>query len=198
MKLSLEKKAIRVLGLAESYRRGAEQDAVLAGVVMRSDFIVDGVILGRCKIGGMDVTNSILEMYHRLDREDVSALMINGCIISWFNVVDLNRLYKETRLPSICLTYYPSTGLREYFIKHFPEDYSERIKIYEENGPRIELVNKNGFKIYLRAVGVDVETALSLVNKYTIFGRVPEPLRLARLIAYAVMEEKHYPETRSY
>lgn len=198
MKLSLEKKAIRVLGIAESYKREASQKAILAGVVMRSDFIIDGVVLGKCKVGGMDVTDAILEMYHRLDRDDVSALMINGCIISWFNVVDLNRLYRETRLPSICLTYYPSTGIREYFIKYFPEDWSERIKIYEENGPRFELVNKNGFKIYLRTVGVDVETALNLVNKYTIFGRIPEPLRLARLIAHAVVEEKFYFDTMSY
>jgi len=196
LRLSLEKKAIRVLGIAESYRRGAGQYAFLAGVVMRSDLLVDGVVLGRCKIGGMDVTDSILEMYHRLEREDISALMINGCIISWFNVVDLNRLHRETRLPSICLTYYPSTGLREYFIKYFPDDWEERFKVYEENGPRIELVNKNGFKVYLRAVGLDVDKALDLVNKYTVSGRIPEPLKLARSIAYAVMEEAYRAETR--
>ncbi len=190
MRLNLEKKAIRVLGLAESFRRDSSQDAVLAGVVMRSDFIVDGVVIGRCKVGGMDITDSILEMYRKLDRDDISALMINGCIISWFNVIDLNKLYKETNLASICLTYYPSDGLRKYFIKYFPEDWKERVKVYEENGPRNEVVNKNGFKIYLRAVGIDVETALNLVNKYTLFGRVPEPLRLARLIAHAILEEK--------
>jgi endonuclease V-like protein UPF0215 family len=190
LRLSLEKKAIRILGLAESFRKGSSQDAVLAGVVMRSDFIVDGVVLGRCRVGGMDVTDSILEMYHKLGRDDISALMINGCIISWFNVIDLSRLYKETNLPSICLTYYPSTGLKEYFMKYFPEDWSERVRIYEENGPRTEVVNKNGFKIYLRAVGIDIEAATNLVNKYTLFGRIPEPLRLARLIAHAILEER--------
>lgn len=190
LRLSLEKKGIRVLGLAESFRKGSSQDAVLAGVVMRSDFIVDGVVLGRCRVGGMDVTDSILKMYRKLNRDDVSALMINGCIISWFNVIDLNKLYKETNLPSICLTYYPSAGLREYFMKYFPEDWGERARIYEENGPRTEVVNKNGFKIYLRVVGVDVEAALNLVNKYTLFGRIPEPLRLARLIAHAILEER--------
>lgn len=195
MRLNLEKKAIRVLGLAESFRRDSSQDAVLAGVVMRSDFIVDGVVIGRCKVGGMDITDSILEMYRKLDRDDISALMINGCIISWFNVIDLNKLYKETNLASICLTYYPSDGLRKYFIKYFPEDWNERVKVYEENGPRNEVVNKNGFKIYLRAVGIDVETALNLVNKYTLFGRVPEPLRLARLIAHAILEEKSLSKT---
>jgi len=190
LKVSLEKKAIRVLGLAESFSKSLGQYAILAGVVMRSDFIIDGIVLGKCRVGGMDATDSILEMYRKLDRDDISALMINGCIISWFNVIDLARLYKETNLPSICLTYYPSTGLREYFVKYFPEDWSERIRIYEKNGPRIEVTNKNGFKIYLRAVGIEVETAVNLINKYTLFGRTPEPLRIARLIAHAVLEKQ--------
>ncbi|MCX8193437.1 MAG: DUF99 family protein [Nitrososphaeria archaeon] len=191
MRLSLEKRAIRVMGIAESFKKGYSQDALLAGVVMRSDFIVDGVVLGRCKVGGMDATDSILEMYRRLERSDISALILNGCIISWFNVIDLNKIYRELNLPLICLTYYPSSGIRDYFAKYFHEDWHKRIRVYEENGPRIEAINKNGFKIYLRVVGIDVETAIHLVNKYTLFGKVPEPLRLARLIAHAVFEHRY-------
>lgn len=187
MKLSLGKKAIRVLGLAESFSKNLGHYAVLAGVVMRSDLVLDGIVIGKCRVGGMDATDSIIEMYCRLDRDDISALMINGCIISWFNVIDLGRLYKELNLPSMCLTYYPSRGLRDYFVKYFPEDWIERVRIYEGSGPRVEVTNKNGFKIYLRAVGVDIETAINLINKYTLFGRVPEPLRVARLIAHAVL-----------
>lgn len=191
MKVSIEKKAIRVMGVAESSRKGPLGEAVLAGVVMRSDLVVDGVVFGRCRMGGMDATDSIIEMYGRLGREDVSALLVNGCIISWFNVVDLNRVYRAVKLPVICLTYHPSTGIKEYFMKYFPEDWQDRVRVYEENGPRVEVTNRNGFKLYLRVVGLDVDKALSLINKYTLFGRVPEPIRLARLIAHSLCEHLH-------
>lgn len=188
MRVRLEKKGIRVMGIAESFEKGSSSKAVLAGVVMRSDFIVDGVVFGECSVGGMDATDSVIEMYRGLEREDVAAIMLNGCIISWFNVIDLGRVNRETGLPTICVSYYPSKGIREYFIKYFPDDWGERVRVYESIGPRFEIVNRNGFKVYLRAVGIGEEDAARLVDRYTVFGRIPEPLRLARLLAHAALK----------
>ncbi|MEM0259499.1 MAG: DUF99 family protein, partial [Thermoproteota archaeon] len=39
--VSLSKKAIRVLGIAESFRETSKK-SILAGVVMRGDFLIDG------------------------------------------------------------------------------------------------------------------------------------------------------------
>jgi len=189
LRVRLEKKGIRVLGVAESFEKGLSEKAVLAGVVMRSDFIVDGIVMGRCTVGGMDATDSIIEMYRKLERSDVAAIMLNGCIISWFNVVDLQRLSDETGLPTICVSYYPSKGISQYFAKYFPEDWEERLRVYERIGPRLEITNRNGFKVYLRAVGIEDEEAARLVNRYTLFGRIPEPLRLARLIAHSALKD---------
>jgi len=189
VRVRLGKKAIRILGVAESFKRGYEW-AVLAGVVMRSDLIIDGVVMGRCRVGGMDATDSVIDMVRRLSREDLSAIMLNGCIISWFNIIDLNRVYEETQLPVICVSYYPSEGIRHYIEKYFPSDWKTRIEMYERLGERKEYVNKNGFKIYLRWVGLEEDEALGLVNRYTMFGRVPEPLRVAKLVAHAALTDK--------
>ena len=191
MKLRLEKKGIRVLGIAESFEKGVSDKAVLAGVVMRSDLIIDGIVLGRCTVGGMDATDSIIEMYRRLERTDIAAIMLNGCIISWFNVVDLQKLSDETNLPVICVSYYPSKGIKEYFMKYFPSDWENRVEVYERLGSRFEIVNRNGFKVYLRIVGLDSDEASRLINRYTLFGRIPEPLRVARLIAHSVLKDIH-------
>ena len=189
MRVRLEKKGIRVLGVAESFRKDLDRRAVLAGVVMRMDLIIDGVIIGFCTVGGMDSTESILEMYRRLERGDISAIMLNGCIISWFNVIDLKRLHEETGLPIISVSYRPSTGIRRYFMEYFPSDWKMRVEVYERNGPRLEITNKNGFKLYLRAIGLDEDDAIRLVNRFTLFGRVPEPLRVARLIAHSILND---------
>lgn len=185
--MTLEKRGIRVLGIAESFRKNIGGKALLAGVVMRADLIIDGIVLGECTVGGLDATEKIIDMYRSLKRDDVMAIMLNGCIISWFNVVDLWKLHEETGLPIIAVSYNPTKGIREFFIKYFPDDWEARVQIYERNGPRFEIVNKNGFKIYLRVIGMDEEGAARLVNRLTLFGRIPEPLRIAKLIAHAAM-----------
>ncbi|MEM4765961.1 MAG: DUF99 family protein, partial [Nitrososphaerota archaeon] len=63
---ALQKKGVRALGVAESFRKGIGGRAVLAGVVMRGDFVIDGVVFGECTVGGMDATDGILEMYRSL------------------------------------------------------------------------------------------------------------------------------------
>ncbi len=194
--LTLEKKGVRVLGVAESFRKNLSDKAILAGIVMRGDMIIDGIVFGECTVGGLDATEKILEMYRSLEREDILALMLNGCIISWFNVIDLNKLHEETGLPVISLSYRPSTGIREYFIKYFPRDWEKRVEIYERNGPRIEITNRSGFKLYMRAVGIDLDEAAKLVDRYTLFGRIPEPLRIARLAAHGLLKHKLRRESR--
>ncbi len=189
--MPLEKKGVRVLGIAESFRKSIGEKAILAGVVMRGDFIIDGIIFGECTVGGLDATDSIIEMHRSLKREDIMVIMLNGCIISWFNVIDLQKLHEETKLPIISLSYRPSKGIRKYFIEYFPEDWEKRVEIYERNGPRIEIRNKNNLNLYIRAIGIDPDDAAKLVDRYTIFGRIPEPLRIARLIAHSLLSYKH-------
>ncbi len=186
----LEKKGVRILGIAESFRKGSGEKAVLAGVVMRADFIIDGIVIGECTVGGLDATEKIIGMYRSLNRDDVMAIMLNGCIISWFNVIDLHELHNQTGLPVIAVSYNPTKGIREYFMKYFPEDWQKRVEIYEKNGPRYEIVNKNNLTVYLRSIGIDEDDAARLVNRFTLFGKIPEPLRIARLIAHAVLLQR--------
>lgn len=186
----LEKRGVRVLGIAESFKKDLGEAASLAGVVMRGDFIIDGIVLGKCTVGGLDSTDEILEMYGRLGREDIMAIMLNGCIISWFNVVDLVKIHEETGIPVITISYNPTKGIKEFFVKYFPDDWEKRVEIYERNGPRFDILNKNGFRVYVRSIGIDQEDAARLINRFTIFGKIPEPLRVARLIAHAAMTHR--------
>lgn len=188
------KPGYRVLGIAESFRPVLGDRSILAGVVMRADLLVDGFALGRCTVGGMDATGEIVEMYRRLERTDINLLMLGGCIISLFNIVDLGRVSSETGLPLICITYNPSEGLSEVIKSRFPGDWEERLRIYESNGPREELVLKTGGVVLVRRVGVSRRIAEAVLNRMTLSGRVPEPLRVARLLARSLL--RHQATTR--
>lgn len=159
---------------------------------MRSDMVIDGVTFSTVKVGGMDATERMLEMLRNLDRNDINLLLLNGCVISWYNVIDLNRLTEETGLPLICVTYEESDGLEKYFEELFPEDKEERIKIYHSNGPRTLLKLHTGYKVYIRFLKMTTDEARVILKKFTSHGAIPEPLRVARLLAKAIMKNVNF------
>jgi len=187
LRLHVHKKAFRALGISESFIKGISNKSILAGVVLRSDHIIDGFVFSRATVGGMDATDKIIDMYKALKRDDINILMLNGCVISWYNVIDLHRVYRELELPLICVTYEKSEGLEKYFMELFPEDYDKRIEIYRKNGPRTPMVLHTGHNVYVRFLGMNLEEAKGVLNKFTLHGAIPEPLRIARLLARGIM-----------
>jgi len=186
LRLYIHKKAFRTLGISESFIKGLSGESILAGVVLRSDGIIDGFTFSKATVGGMDATEKIIGMYRALERNDINLLMLNGCVISWYNVIDLERVYSEIMLPLICVTYEESEGLEKYFLELFPEDCGKRIEIYRKNGPRTIIKLRTGHEVYVRFYGMSLEEAKGILNKFTLHGAVPEPLRIARLLARAV------------
>ena len=58
MKFHSEKKGIRVLGIAEIFRK-TSTCSTLAGIVMRRDLIIYGIVFGNATIEGNDSTQNI-------------------------------------------------------------------------------------------------------------------------------------------
>lgn len=176
---------MRVLGIAESFVRSTPQ-STLAGLVMRGDLRIDGVALAEITVGGMDATEGVLSIYRKLNREDINILMLSGNVISWFNIIDPERVHRGTGLPVISVTYEESDGLERYLEEYFPGD-TERLRKYRALGERSTLRLKTGYDIFVRAHGISLKEARTVLNRFTLEGRIPEPVRVARLIARASM-----------
>jgi endonuclease V-like protein UPF0215 family len=183
--LRLSKPALRVLGIAESFVRERPRSK-LAGVVMRGDLRVDGLAYASATVGGDDATEAVLKIYRRLDRADVNALLLSGAVISWFNIIDLQEVFEEIQKPLICLTYEESPGLEKYLREYFPEA-ERKLLLYQRLGERETVWLKTGYEVYIRALGASAEEARVLLNRFTLDGRVPEPVRVARLAARATL-----------
>ncbi|MDT7878683.1 MAG: DUF99 family protein [Candidatus Caldarchaeales archaeon] len=181
------KPGFRILGIAESFNPALGEKSFLAGVVERADMIIDGFVVGQCTVGGMDSTGAIIEMYRELGRGDINLIMLGGCVISLFNIVDLAKVSEETGLPLICVTYNPSEGLEQIIRDRFPHDWEERLRVYSANGPREEVLLKTGYKVYVRWIGLSRRSAEVVLNRFTVSGRVPEPVRVARLLARSLL-----------
>lgn len=184
MRLHPNKKAIRVLGIAESFRKG-DPRSVLGGVVMRSDLVVDGFCLGETKVGGDDATLSMAGMYRRLGRQDVNLIMLSGCIISHYNIVDVDSLSSRTGRPAICLTYRESAGIEEAIRAEFVEA-GQKLALYRKLGERVRLVLRTGLPVYVRLASISVPDASRVIESFTLQGGLPEPVRVAKLLAHSV------------
>ena len=190
MTLHVNKKGIRVLGIAESFRR-TEEKSVLAGIVMRSDFVIDGVAFDKIAVGGMDATEGVLHVFESLQRADINVMMLNGCVISWFNIIDIKDVYERLRIPLICVTYEESEGLEQHIARHFEaRERDNRIEAYKRLGTRVPVRLQNNFDVLIRFLGMEKTEAAAVLKKFTTHGKVPEPLRVAKIAARAALKAK--------
>ncbi len=176
------KEGVRVLGVAESFEK-SNRYSYLAGVIMRGDFKIDGFGFCNPLVGGMDSTEKLLEMYRSINRKDLHAWMLGGCIISWFNPVDIHRLSHESEIPVICVSYEPSLGLEQYVKEYFPDNWKSRMDMIKRIGDREKFKLDSGYEAFIVCRNIDIRSAKDLVNLFTCSGRVPEPIRVARTLA---------------
>jgi len=181
--IPLTKRGFRVLGIAESFDRKRSPISVVAGIVMRRDLLIDGVRVRTVPIGGKHITKTLIDLFTAFNRSDIRAILLQGAVISWFNIVDLELLHRTTRLPILSVTYDPSHGLEKYLEEYFPDDYEYRIEQYKKLGPRRQYMLKTGYKLYLYNSGMTWSEAGQLIDAFTLQGRIPEPIRIAQLIA---------------
>jgi len=196
MTLHLEKKAIRVLGVAESFSEN-ERVSTLAGVVMRSDLVIDGFGLGRTTVSGSDAARSIVALFRSLNRNDINALLLSGSVLSLYNVVDVDYVCSKVETPVVALTFSKSkSDLAKNVCNRFPENEAERkIKLLEKLGvpERIEL--KTGYPIFVRTSGISGDDAKRLLDRFTLQGGIPEPVRVAKLLARIVARKSQASRT---
>jgi uncharacterized protein len=184
----ISKKGTRALGLAESY--SGRERSVLCGVSMRKDRNIDGIRFSPVSVGGLDATGSVVTLVRDFRRSDINVLMLGGCVLAWFNIVDLDAVAGATGIPVICVTYEDSEGLLPDLMHHFPGD-EHRLSLYRRLGDRTPVRLKTGKTIFIRPFGIPAREAGILCDQFTDDGRVPEPIRVARLTARGFMRYRN-------
>ena len=180
--LHLEKQGLRGLSIAESFRLG-DKISHLAGVVMRRDFVIDGFVFGTSTIEGDDATDSVLQMHRSLNRDDISFVIISGLIISMYNIVDIKKIWNTLKIPIIGVTYEDSKGIEDAIKYHFPNSYQSKLDKYRNLGQRTKISLHTGHDLYVRTEGCSVQETQTLLDTFTLQGSLPEPLRVAQMLA---------------
>ncbi len=186
--LHLEKKGLRGLAIAESFKQNSVK-SIFSGVVMRRDFVIDGFVFGNATLEGDDATDTILKMYDDLQRPDISYLLISGLIVSMYNIIDIKKLSDSLQIPIIGISYHDSSGIKESLKHHFPNSFESKIKKYEKLEKREKITLKTLHDVYVRKEGCTLNEAKHLLNYLTLHGSVPESIRVSHFLAKTLLEK---------
>lgn len=181
--LHLEKKGIRILGIAESFVE-SDSRSVLAGVVMRRDLVIDGLMFGQTTIKGNDSTQVILSMFERFNRNDISCILLGGIIISILNIIDGQTLSNTAQIPVVAVSAVQEKGLKPENLLNF-ENGETKHRLFSSVKESTKVTLWTGKTVQVRNWGISIDEANSLINSITLQGSRPEPIRIAVLAARA-------------
>ncbi|MHA1475604.1 MAG: endonuclease dU, partial [Promethearchaeota archaeon] len=135
-------------------------------------------------------TQEILKMYESNPyKNEIRLIMIDSPTLGGFNPPNPFEIYKKTEIPILLLPdKKPKSMISEVYSKVFPER-EEQIKILK-NLPQLEslIVSINqdpkiSREIFFHAIGITKNEIIDLLNHLSEFSAIPEPLRLAHIIA---------------
>lgn len=181
-RLHINKKGIRVFGAAESFSH-VDNKSNWSAIVMRRDLIVDGLSFGSTTIEGDDATENIVTMWKRLDRNDIACIFLDGLVVSMYNIIDGEKIFQLTGLPVVAITFRDSKGLEDSITHHFRSRTDKKLERYLALGNRESILLRTGKRIYVRYWGSSYDIVKKLLDIFTLQGAIPEPIRLAKLLA---------------
>ena len=181
------KQEIRVLGIDDGqFVPHTKGEVLIVGVVFRGGTSVDGIMHTHVDIDGLDATDKLITMINSSPHKpQIRVVMLNGVTVAGFNLVDIVKLNKATGLPIISLTQdKPDLEAIHEALKNLP-DTEKRWQIIENAGA-IRAIQNKGAKLYIGLAGLDVDDALVVLETTSTRGSLPEPLRVAHLIASGI------------
>jgi endonuclease V-like protein UPF0215 family len=168
-------------GPSDRFGRGG-RDVLLVGAVFARTRL-DGVVSGCVRRDGRNATGRMVELVRgsQFDRH-VRAVLLNGIAVAGFNVVDIHALADALDRPVIVVARRPPRYAKIRLALEHLHDGGRRWALIEAAGP-MEPVRG----IYVQRVGITLAETAALLEATTLHGKLPEPLRVAHLIAGGIV-----------
>jgi endonuclease V-like protein UPF0215 family len=186
------KQQIRLLGVDDSPFTFNDKFSNVIGVIMRGGEYLEGVISLKVTIDGLDATNICKEMIENTrHRNQLRAMMLDGIALGGFNIVDIQDIFDETGLPVITVTRDDPDfkNIKKALKKNF-YDWKIRYDLIKKG--KLYKIKTKYNPIYIKCVGITLEETKEIIKLSTIRGVIPEPIRVAHLIASGIIRGESY------
>ncbi len=185
------KKEIRVLGIDDGSFSRKDNRVPIVGVMLRGNSYLEGVFKTEVDVDGTDATDILSTLICGAKyRGQLRAMLLDGIALGGFNIVDIYTLSTNTGIPVITVTRDKPDfkKIKAALMKHF-DDWEHRWALVSAGKmARIE----EPYPIYIKYAGITFESAKQIIKLFTIRGAVPEPLRIAHLIATGITRGESY------
>ncbi|NMC60099.1 MAG: DUF99 family protein [Candidatus Methanofastidiosa archaeon] len=181
------KKEIRILGIDDSNFTREDADVLVVGALLRGGFWIDGVVSTYIQRDGLDATEKISTMINNARYKDVRAIMLKGITMGGFNLVDIEKLSRNTNLPVVVvMRKMPDLNSIEKALENINKK-QERVSIIEKAGKIYSGKVQENSDIFFQFKGLEEEDARELIRISSMHSNIPEPLRVAHIIATGVV-----------
>ncbi len=179
------KSDVRFLGLDDAPFGRDDAMVPVVGVVTRGPLYVEGVLTTRVDVDGDDATTVLLRALRRSRFRTLwRAVFLNGIFVGGFNLVDPDRLHDALAVPVIAVVRSrPRPARVRLALKAAFGNWEERWHRIRE----LEPTRLPGVSLWATVRGASTREAVRLVEATTVRGHLPEPLRLAHVIASGVV-----------
>ena len=158
------------------------------GAIMRGGDWLEGVIRTYIKKDGLDATDRLVEMVMESKHYgQVRVVMLNGVTMGGFNVVDMEALHEGTGIPVISVMRKPPDMASIKKALGNLDEPEFRYDVILKAGKAVKVPMPRGEPIYLQCKGIDAEQATSIILSSATHSRIPEPVRVAHLIATGIV-----------
>lgn len=172
-----------VLGIDNAPFDKREPEPVrIVAVLMEGNDLVEGMAVTQFPVDGADATGFLAEWIKSMRWEAaLHAVVLGGITLAGLGLVDIEELAARLGLPVLAVTR-RATGKSRVGEALIAADLADRLPIVQRSPPAIRV--RPG--LHLAFAGTDREHAVALIEATLHKSRMPEPLRLAHLIASAL------------
>ncbi len=174
----------RILGIDDGpFSRPKDKFTPFVGVLMRMDGRIEGIRVGKLAIDGDYAEKAIYAMAASMGPGNINLIMSDGVTFAGFDIVSPENVYKDTGIPYVSITHSPADleSMEAALTKH-----GELLKIGKLKGLNPVKCSIHGSEFVVNYAGLGQDEALKVLERSMMVGNVPEPVRIADMIATSI------------
>ena len=182
------KDQIRILGVDDGPFKFDQKTVPIVGVIIRPQNYIEGICQSEVIVDGKDANTVIKKMIEKSHyRDQLGLIMFDGVALGGFNVINIEDLYNDLNIPitTITRTKPDFDVIKETLKKHFT-DWKTRWEII--NNLELTRIDTNYNPIFIKFIGMNKSEIQRYIKLTTIRGVLPEPIRIAHLMATAMVK----------
>src|SRR6266436_1874456 len=141
---------------------------------------LDGILSGSIRRDGANATRRLAELVTGSKfAPQVQLVMLQGIALGGFNVVDIHVLHRLLSVPVLVIARRAPRmeAIKEALLTCVPGG-QRKWQAIKRAGP-MEPVGG----VFVQRAGLSLDAASEVIRRFSVYGNIPEPLRMAHLIA---------------